>query len=437
MSELSLLRQHPGLSGFIRDFQEEHLSEIEFLLGQRQKYVLNPELPWPEIAELEHRIGAHVDAMCEGGTVALELVREAMAGGDEAQAMAGLHVMASFQEAEGTDGLGEVLRALEEVAADLLHVWEEVLVLLEHPRVADRVGSLLASPRPEVRAVAARILGRRHEGNAERILPLLDDASLEVRHAAVMALGRLDYRPAVTAIENLLQYVPVSEWEPLTFAAMCLGSPRALKHCRQACQAGGELPSGFPQLLAMAGEERDLPILQKLCAHPKLASRAIAAVGILGVPSSVPFLIEHLSSDALEVRLAAGTALNLITGANLYVTTRALEEGADGDEPGRMVRLPQTDATTWTEWWDGHEPRFSGSRRFRRGKPLSLGICVEELADPNSPFEVRERAAQELRIHSKQAIGFEPDWPIRRQRAAINRWQDWWLEHRGSRPFRR
>jgi HEAT repeat protein len=269
------------------------------------------------------------------------------------------------------------------------------------------------------------------------MLPLLNDASLEVRGAAVMALARLDYRPAVTAIENLLQYVPVSEWEPLTFAAMCLGSPRALKHCRQACQAGGELPLSFPQILAMAGEERDLPILQKLCAQPKLASRAIAAVGILGVPSSVPFLIEHLSSDALEVRLAAGTALNLITGANLYVTARALEEGADKDEPGRMVRLPQTDATTWMDWWDGHQPRFSGSRRFRRGKPLSLGICVEELADPNSPFDVRERAAQELRIHSKQAIGFEPDWPIRRQRAAIDRWRDWWDDHRGSRPFRR
>ena len=433
----SSLLYHPDAQEFLHEFQEEHLSELEFLLGQRQQYMREPQRPWPEASDLERRIEAHVDAMRASGTVALELAREAMTSGDEAQVMAGVYVVASFQERDGTDGLGEAIHSLEETAEDLLSVWEEVLVLLEHPRVADRANSLLASPRPEVRAVAARILGRRHEGNAERILPLLDDASLEVRSAAVMALARLDYRPAVTAIENLLQYVPVSDWEPLTFAAMSLGSPRALKHCRQACQAGGELPSGFPRLLAMAGEERDLPILQKLCAHPKLASRAVAAVGILGVPSSVPFLIEHLSSDALEVRLAAGTALNLITGANLYVTMRALEEGADGDEPGRMVRLPQTDATTWNEWWDGHVPRFSGSRRFRRGKPLSLGICVEELADPHSPFEVRERAAQELRIHSKQAIGFEPDWPIRRQRAAIDRWQDWWLDHKGSRPFRR
>src|SRR4051812_43465140 len=114
MSELFLLRQHPGLSGFIRDFQEEHLSEIEFLLEQRKRYVHNPELPWPELADLEQRIDAHVDAMCAGGEIALELAREAMAGGDEAQALAGLHVVTSFQEAEGTDGLGEVLHALEE-----------------------------------------------------------------------------------------------------------------------------------------------------------------------------------------------------------------------------------------------------------------------------------------------------------------------------------
>jgi uncharacterized protein (TIGR02270 family) len=437
MKVTASLLQHPSAHEFLREFQEEHLSETEFLLGQRSRHVRDLQIPWPYVADLEHRIEAQLDAMRASGTVALELAREAMTSGDEAQVMAGAYVVASFQERDGADGLGEALHTLEETAEDLLGVWEEVLVLLEHPRVADRANSLLSSPRPEVRAVAARILGRRHEGNAERSLPLLDDASMEVRRAAVMALGRLDYRPAVTAIENLLQYVPVSDWEPLTFAAMCLGSPRALKHCRQACQAGGELPSGFPRLLAMAGEERDLPILQKLCAHPKLASQAIGAVGILGVPSSIPFLIEYLSSDALEVRLAVGRALNLITGANLYVTTRALEEGADGDEPGRMVRLPQVDATAWTQWWDGHVPRFSGSRRFRRGKPLSLGLCVEELADPNSPFDVRARAAQELRIHSKQAIGFEPDWPIRRQRAAIDRWQDWWLEHRGSRPFRR
>lgn len=437
MRRILSLIHHPDALEFLRGFQEDHLSEVEFLLGQRTRHVGDPQIPWLDVARLEQRIEAHVDAMRASEEVALELAREAMAGGDEAQVMAGAFVVASFQEQDGTDGLGEALRTLEETAADLLHVWEEVLVLLEHPRVAERTNPLLASPRLEVRAVAARILGRRHEGKAERILPLLDDASPEVRSAAVMALGRLDYRPAVTAIENLLQYVPVSEWEPLTFAALCLGSPRALRHCRQACQAGGDIPSGFPRLLAMAGEEKDLPALQKLCSHPKLASRAIAALGILGVPSSVPFLIEQFSSDALEIRLAAGAALNLLTGANLYVTARVREEGDEPDEPGRKVRFPNTDATTWADWWDGHQPRFSGSRRFRRGKPLSLGICVEELADPHSPFDVRERAAQELRIHSGQAIGFEPDWPIRRQRAAVDRWQEWWTDHRGSRPFRR
>jgi uncharacterized protein (TIGR02270 family) len=431
------LLEHPGAPDFLREFQEEHLSELEFLLGQRFRYVQNPEIPWLDVAAVESRIEAHLDAMRAGGAIALELAEEAMTGGDEAQVMAGAHIVASFQEQDGMDGLGEALRTLEETAADLLQVWEEVLVHLEHPRVAERTNPLLASPRPEVRALTARILGRRHEGNAERILPLLDDASPEVRSAAVMALARLDYRPAVTAIENLLQYVPVSEWEPLTFAALCLGSPRALRHCREACQAGGDLPSGFPRLLAMAGEERDLPLLQKLCSHPKLASRAIAAVGILGIPSSVPFLIECLSSGALNVRLAAGSALNLLTGANLSVTARALEEGADGDEPGREIHLPNTDATTWTQWWDGHLPRFSGSRRFRLGKSFSLGVCIEELADPRNPFEARERAAQELRIHSGQAIGFEPDWPIRRQRAAIARWQRWWADHGGSRSPRR
>jgi uncharacterized protein (TIGR02270 family) len=350
VNQILSLHESPDATEFIREFHEEHLSEIEFLLGQRHRYVRDPEIPWSEVVDLEQRIEAHVDAMCSGGEVALELAREALLSGDDAQVMAGVHVVAAFQETAGAGGLGEVLHTIEEVAADLLGVWEEVLVLSEHPRAAERTNSLLDSPRPEVRAAAARILGRRHEGSDERLLLLLDDASAEVRISAAVALARLNYRPAVTAIENLLQYVPVSEWEPLTLAALYLGSPRALRHCRQACQAGGELPPGFPLLLAVAGEEKDLPVIQKLCAHPKLGSRAIAAVGILGVPSSVPFLIEQLSSDALDVRLAAGAALNLITGANLYVTARAMQEGADGDEPGRVIRLPNKDPTTWNEW---------------------------------------------------------------------------------------
>lgn len=436
MKERPTLRHHIGFPEFFHEFQEEHLSEIEFLLGQRQRHVRDPEFAWPALANMEDRLEAHVDAMCVGGAPALELAREAMAGGDEAQTMAGLYVVASFEEADGADGLGAVLHSMEEAAADLLYVWEEVLVLSEQPRVSERMLPLLSSPRAEVRATVTRALLRRHGGTPESLLPLLGDTSPEVRSAAVMALAQLGYGPAITTVENLLQYVPLLEWEPLTVAALYLSSPRALRHCRQACQSGGELPPGFPWLLAMAGEERDLPILQKLCAHPKLASHALRAVGILGIPSSVPFLLEHLSSDALEVRLAAGAALNLLTGANLYVTAQAMEEGADGDEPGREIHLPHTDAATWAQWWDGHQPRFSGSRRFRLGKPFSLGVCIEELAAPHSTFDSRERAAKELRIHSGQAIGFEPDWPIRRQRAAIARWQRWWADH-SSRSTRR
>jgi len=430
------LLQSPQAMEFMREFQENHLAEIEFLLGQRRLYLRDPEISWPELADIEHRLEAHVDAMCASGEVALELAREALTSGDESAVIAGIHVIASFQELEETDGLGEVLHAMEEAATDLLSVWEEALVLSMHPSVADRVSSLLTSSRSEVRATAARILARHHEGRGDLFSPLLSDASAEVRVAAIIALAHLDYRPALTALESQLQYVPATEWELLTFAAICMGSSRALSHCRQACRAGGELPSGFPRLLAIAGDDRDLPLLQELCAQPKLASRSMLAVGILGLPSSVPFLIEHLSADALEVRLAAGAALNLLTGANLYVTTRAKEEGADEPEPGREIHLPNTDPITWTQWWDGHYPRFAGARRFRLGKPFSLGVCIEELADPRSPFEARERAAQELRIHSGQAIGFEPDWPIRRQRDAITRWQRWWAEH-GSRHSRR
>jgi len=383
--------------------------------------VCAPAKAWSEIAALEQRLAAHLDAVREGGAVALALAREALDSGEEARLMAGAYLLASFGDAP--DGPAVVLHAMSEAAEDLLPHWVDALVLAEASRLAEHVAPLLSSPRPEVRAAAVHILGHRHEGQGAQLLPLLDDASPEVRGAAVLALARLGHREARPAIEHLLLQVPVLESEPLAFAALCLGSARALQHCRHACQSAEDVPAGLPRLLALAGDERDAPLLQRLCAHPSLAPRAIEALGILGAPSAVPCLLEGLAAEARELRLAAGTALNLLTGAALHVTTRVRDADDGEDDPGREVRFPCTDAGTWTQWWSAQRSRFGDKGRWRLGRPFTLATCLEELTDPRSAFPTRERAGHELRIRSGQPLGFEPDGPVHRQRLALARWQ--------------
>jgi hypothetical protein len=161
--------------------------------------------------------------------------------------------------------------------------------------------------------------------------------------------------------------------------------------------------------------------------RPELMLAALEALGILGVPAAVPLLLEHLSHNKTAVKEAAAKALTLMTGAGLTEKVRLFDEDAaesdEAEESWREVTRPSTDATAWRTWWAEHRTRLEGKSRLRLGKPYSLDSCIEELAHPRSPFDARARAALEVDIRSGEPIGFQPDWPVRSQRQAIEQWR--------------
>lgn len=144
----------------------------------------------------------------------------------------------------------------------------------------------------------------------------------------------------------------------------------------------------------------------------------------------MPLLIEHLAHPREELREAAASALELITGAGLTEKVELSAEGneEDGDlaEAPRELSRPSRDAAAWTRWWSAQRARLEGTSRIRYGKPCTPGSYIEELIRPSSPLASRSRAATELAIRSGHFVGFQPDWPIRRQRHALGQWHEWW-----------
>jgi uncharacterized protein (TIGR02270 family) len=419
------LLEHPSATEFLREFQEEHLSELTFLIAQRQRYLHDPELEWPDVESLEIRILRHTEALQAGGELALECVRQALTSEEPDELAAGAYTRVLL--ASGGDGIEEVLARMTQAAALLMPCFIEALTLARHPQLSGRLGTLLASPRPELRAAGARILGHRHDGGAEQLLPLLDDVVLEVRTAAALALGELGHRPALPVFERKLSQAPPNELGVWVLAALRLGSTRALHACRQACQSPNPLSSRLPWLLGLAGDTQDFAQLRTLCGRPDLLEEAIEALGLLGVPAAVPLLMEQLDHKKPEVQQAAARALNLMTGAGLTEKLKVRDEDAadDDEEAWHEVIQPNTNTAVWRAWWAEHRSELEGTPRLRMGRPYSPGVCIEELAHPKSPFDTRARAALELGIRTRQTIGFQPDWPTHRQSQALEQWRHW------------
>jgi uncharacterized protein (TIGR02270 family) len=416
------LLEHPSAPDFLREFQEEHLSELTFLLAQRRRYLYDPEVKWPDIEPLEERIFRHSEAMQVGGNAASVCAREALASEEADELTAGVYAIVSAE-----DGIVEMMARMAEADAPRLPCFTEALTLVRHPQLADRLVALLSAARPEVRAATAFILGHRHENGAGPLLPLLDDAVLEVRAAAALAIPDMGHRPALPMIERKLTQSSAEELDMWALAALRLGSSRALHACRQVSQFTKTLSPKVPWLLGVAGDAQDFGLLRQLCLRPDLIQAAIEALGILGVPASIPLLIEHLSHNKTAVKEAAASALTLMTGAGLTEKVRIFEEdaaGADGaQKTWHEVTRPSLDATAWRTWWADHRTPLEGKSRLRHGQPYSLDSCIEELAHPRSSFDARARAALELNIRSGITIGFRPDWPVRRQHQSIEQWR--------------
>ncbi|HYO68752.1 MAG TPA: hypothetical protein VEU33_21995 [Archangium sp.] len=147
---------------------------------------------------------------------------------------------------------------------------------------------------------------------------------------------------------------------------------------------------------------------------------------------ATPLLLEHLEHTQAGVKEAAASALALMTGAGLTEKFQVFDEEAaeegDSEKSAREVTRPSTDTAAWRAWWMEHRSRLEGKSRLRLGQHYTLDACIEELAHPRSPFDARSRAALELDIRSGQPCGFQPDWPVHRQRQAIERWRSW-AEH--------
>ncbi len=411
-------------TAFARRLYGDHIEEIEFLLAQRIGLFHDPEIMWPDIAEFEERLMAHVDGMVLGGEAADEIAI-GLLDDDDIDIVRGSAFTLAYSEQTS---------ALEAVIDRMIHASDETLPAyvdaLKHPPsnlIATLLSHLLEHDRPEVRAAAVEILGYRREGDPEHIAAMLDDSDNHVARQAAIAIRRLRYEKATDRLVAILDSADTSVAIEAGFALMTFQSPAGIDWLRATCSAAHQDSGKAAIYLALAGNLRDAESI--VGTDSGMTSDGLGALGIIGNPSSFDNLIQAMNSDDDSIRLAAAEAIYLITGAGLIEEYTHVEEWIGPDESEietdetTLTRV-STSPDAWSAWLSENGENFTRGQRWRNGKPFAESLLVYEIADPRSRCDRRQHAYLELLVRGTCDEPFEADWFISSQNIAIARIRD-------------
>lgn len=240
---------------------------------------------------------------------------------------------------------------------------------------------------------------------------LADELLLTQALRAAAELKRLDLLPQIN--QALSHAAPEVKFHAIR-ASILLGDKTLAQHLQPFVFGEGHLVEPAMQLAFRAlPSDTARSWIKSLTEKPETRRRAVAAVGILGFPEAVSWLIGVMSSP--EHARIAGEAFTLITGFDLNQhglsspppaakpANNSESEDMDADiEVDSDENLPWPDASKIQVFWQRAAARFSSGRRYLMGQPI--------VPDNFRYFEINTRASRAL---TQESGGF-----LQRQRRA-------------------
>ncbi|MDA8137271.1 MAG: hypothetical protein M0036_01355 [Desulfobacteraceae bacterium] len=416
---------------FYLELYAEHLEEASFLYEQRGALLRDAEVSWLAIDEVEKRLEAHLDALVIGQELALAICSARAVKGDFGELNAAVCV---FCRQRRLDLIEQLWEHLDLEDKDRMLAVRNALALEWPEAWTSEIGRLAETQPQPCLALLPRVIGFRRLPAAPYLIHALPNCPEESLYPLLWALGRLRSRDSIPMLRKKL-----SHDNEMLRASAALGLLRMGELPFQQGSTSKDLPD-FSRLLQimLSGTPHDTDLILAGLKQSEGQAALVYALGVLGDIRAIGPLISLLAEE--ETAESAASALNLITGAELYEEVQPPEEISEDElsdeelqkykngqapyasdaEPVRTVARLAQDPGPWTQWWHHNAARFRPGVRYRMGRPFSALGLVADLCHAKAPFFVRRLSYEELVVRYGVDIPFEISMRVKDQVKAID-----------------
>lgn len=403
---------------------DQHNEEAAFLALLRDYAVRAPHYDLQHLTTLDNRIEAHLDGLRIAGLPGLDALLQQLGPNAQGEVFAATVLAFETSNSAAMARLAEHLRS----HADAERFMAAALGWLDWPLIAPWIDRLLVSAEPIFRRIGLAACGMHRHDPGPALLAGLSHADPGVLARAARVAGELRRRDLMAAIRAHRLHPDDTTRFWANWATVQMGDEEALVPLRQFAEQPG--PLQYRALLVLlAWQPRDISIawIRQLMPQAQQRRMVIQAVGLLGDPVSLPWLIQQMH-DLPHARVA-GEAFSLITGADLALLDLELRDSPDYDagpnddpaDPNVAMdddeNLPWPDPALIEAWWQQEKGAYGSGQGYLLGQPISEQAYLQTLAQGQQRQRI-VAACGLARLRPAEAL-FPTSAPAWRQQALL------------------
>lgn len=365
---------------------EQHVENAAFLALLRDHAVRAPHYDRAHLANLDNRIEAHLDGLRIAGPAGLDTLLQQLAPNTQGEIFAATVLACETTNTAAMAKLAEHVRTYPDSARFMA----AALGWLDWARIEPWVEKLLGLPDTLFRRIGLAACGMHRRDPGAALIAGLAHADPSVIAGAARTAGKLRRRDLMAAIRahRLHQDEDARFWA--NWSTLQMGDEEALTPLRQFAEQPGKYQYRvLPVLLAWQPREASIAWIRQLMQNPQQRRMLIQAVGLLGDPLSIPWLIQQMH-DIPNARVA-GEAFSLITGADLALLDLELRDtpdfdaGPNDDPADPNVAMDEDENLAWPDpplveaWWQQHAGEFQPGQGYLLGQTHSEGSALHTL----------------------------------------------------------
>jgi uncharacterized protein (TIGR02270 family) len=408
--------KHPNMiSPVISAFAEEAF----FLRLLREKAVRAPHYDLSDFGELDNRLEAHIDGLRVAGDPGWKICLEELTWEEPGE----IFTAAILALESGDEKRIQTVLQKCETDPDLCPGFISALGWLPFEKAEPFLQGLLESDSPEIQRIGIAGFAIHRHDPEEVLKNALQSDHPRLLSRALKAVGELGKQSWAGSVVPFFGHEDSEVRYHAAWSGVLLGESEARKVLKSLAKADGPRSESAAALAVRTGRiDGNREWFQNLADKEENKRKAIIAVGALGDPADIPWLIEQMATP--ELARVAGESLSMITGLDIaYEDLDAeppenFEAGPTEDPADDNVDLDPDEDLPWPDpaaidrWWAENRKNFKKGTRHLCGRPITKKHLWEVL---KTGYQ-RQRAAAAVEL----AL-LEPGKPLFNVKAPANR----------------